>query len=138
MASINQATVIGFVGEDPKAIQTKSNKIMTTLSIATTEKGYKRQDGTMTEDKTDWHNIVLFGKPAEIVAKYVRKGSSLYVQGKMRTRSYKDNDGVLRYITEIIGETVQLLDRRQDAQQASAYPIQTPTYAVNDNEDLPF
>lgn len=133
MASVNQATVIGFIGEDPKAIKTKSNKTMTTLSIATTERGFTRQDGTTTEDKTDWHNIVLFGKAAEIVAKYVRKGSSLYVQGKMRTRSYEGNDGITRYITEIIGDTVQLLDRRQEAQQAPEQYV-----PQQDNEDLPF
>lgn len=133
MASVNQATVIGFVGDDPKAIRTKNNKTMTTLSIATTERGFTRQDGTTTEDKTDWHNIVLFGKAAEIVAKYVRKGASLYVQGKMRTRSYEDNNGITRYITEIIGDTVQLLDRRQEAQQATEQYV-----PQQDNEDLPF
>ncbi|MCM1221768.1 MAG: single-stranded DNA-binding protein [Lachnospiraceae bacterium] len=136
MASVNQATIIGFVGDDPKAITTKNNKTMTTLSIATTERGFTRQDGTTTEDKTDWHNIVLFGKAAEIVAKYVRKGASLYVQGKMRTRSYEGNDGITRYVTEIIGETVQLLDRRQEAQQVQQSTAQYSSQ--QDDDGVPF
>ena len=115
MASVNQATVIGFVGDDPKIMQTKNNKTMATLSIATTERGYTKQDGTTVEDITDWHNIVFFGKPAEIIQRYVRKGALLYVQGKMRTRSYVDKDNITRYVTEIIGDNFQLLDRPTNA-----------------------
>ncbi len=118
MASLNQATLIGFVGEDPKIVQTKNGKTMATFSLATTERGFTRQDGSTVEDKTDWHNIVFFGKPAEIISKYVRKGASLFVQGKMRTRSYvSTQDNITRYVTEIIGDNFQLLDRRQDAIQ---------------------
>lgn len=130
MASINQATVIGFVGDDPKIMQTKNNKAMATFSIATTERGYTKQDGTSVEDITDWHNIVFFGKPAEVIQRFVKKGASLYVQGKMRTRSYVDKDNITRYVTEIIGDNFQLLDKRsnESTQQVpqstvNAYPI---------------
>lgn len=140
MASLNQATLIGFVGDDPKIVQTKNGKAMATFSLATTERGFIRQDGSTVEDKTDWHNIVFFGKPAEIISKYVRKGASLFVQGKMRTRSYvSTQDNITRYVTEIIGDNFQLLDRRQDTIQQR--PENSGTIAqqapIND-DDPPF
>ena len=101
MASVNQATIIGYVGEDPKIITTSNGKTMATLTVATTERGYTKRDGTTSEDRTEWHNIVLFGKLAEIARDYIRKGAALYIQGKMRTRSYDDKDGIKRYVTEI-------------------------------------
>ena len=147
MATFNQATVIGFVGDEPRIIQTQSNTAMASFAIATTERGYQRQDGTQVEDRTEWHNIVFFGKPAEVIGRYVHKGSSLFVQGKMRTRSYEDKDGIKRYVTEIIGENFQLLDKKQtsDAQPNNSV---TPTYGANGyqapqqgnskDDDLPF
>lgn len=96
MATFNQATVIGFVGDEPRIIQTQSNTAMASFAIATTERGYQRQDGTQVEDRTEWHNVVFFGKPAEIIGRYVHKGSSLFVQGKLRTRSYEDKDNIKR------------------------------------------
>lgn len=114
MASVNQATVIGFVGDTPKIITGQTGSKMATLSIATTEKGYTKQNGQVVEDKTEWHNVVVFGKLSDVIERYVGKGSSLYVQGKMRTRSYDDKNGIKRYTTEIIAETLQLLDRKQE------------------------
>lgn len=148
MASFNQATVVGFVGDEPRIIQTQSNTAMASFAIATTERGYQRQDGTQVEDRTEWHNIVFFGKSAEIIGRYVHKGSSLFVQGKMRTRSYEDKEGVKRYVTEIIGDNFQLLDKKTDGVQsnnsvsssatynASGYQAPQPTGANGD--DLPF
>lgn len=144
MATFNQATVIGFVGDEPRIIQTKSNSAMASFAVATTERGYQRQDGTQVEDHTEWHNVVFFGKPAEIIGRYVHKGSSLFVQGKLRTRSYDDKDGVKRYVTEIIGDNFQLLDKKttdgvqsnnsvSSANNVSGY--QTPPKA---DDDLPF
>lgn len=138
MASVNQATVIGFVGDDPKIMQTKNNKTMATLSIATTERGYTKQDGTTVEDITDWHNIVFFGKPAEIIQRYVRKGALLYVQGKMRTRSYVDKDNITRYVTEIIGDNFQLLDRPTNASTKQASQSVGNAYPTYDDNTPPF
>ena len=139
MASLNQATLIGFVGEDPKVVPTKNGKTMATFSLATTERGFTRQDGTAVEDRTDWHNIVFFGKPAEIVSKYVRKGASLFVQGKMRTRSYvSTQDNITRYVTEIIGESFQLLDRRNDAIQHRSESGEVIAQQVPNDDDVPF
>lgn len=139
MASLNQATLIGFVGEDPKVVPTKNGKTMATFSLATTERGFTRQDGTAVEDRTDWHNIVFFGKPAEIVSKYVRKGASLFVQGKMRTRSYvSTQDNITRYVTEIIGESFQLLDRRNDVVQQKSESGEIIAQQASNDDDLPF
>ena len=149
MATFNQATVIGFVGDEPRIIQTQSNTAMASFAIATTERGYQRQDGTQVEDRTEWHNIVFFGKPAEVIGRYVHRGSSLFVQGKMRTRSYEDKDGIKRYVTEIIGDNFQLLDKKtntSDVQpnnsvssgQYNASGYQAPRAQNPKDDDLPF
>lgn len=111
---------------------------MATLSIATTERGYTKQDGTTVEDITDWHNIVFFGKPAEIIQRYVRKGALLYVQGKMRTRSYVDKDNITRYVTEIIGDNFQLLDRPTNASTQQASQSVGNAYPTYDDNTPPF
>lgn len=134
MPSLNQVTLIGYVGDEPKAATTKNGKAMTALSIATTEKGYTRQDGTKAEDKTEWHNVVFFGKSAEVIQKYVSKGSLLFIQGKLHTRSYEDKDKVTRYVTEIVGEQFQMLDRRQGNTQPD--PVQASTY--DETNEPPF
>lgn len=144
MASFNQATVVGFVGDEPRIIQTQTGTAMASFAIATTERGYQRQDGSQVEDRTEWHNIVFFGKPAEIIGRYVHKGSSLFVQGKMRTRSYEDNNGIKRYVTEIIGDNFQLLDKKTDGVQSnnsvsSGAMNNEPVYqAPKKDDDLPF
>lgn len=145
MASVNQATVIGFVGDEPKITTSQqSGTKIASFSIATTEKGYTKQDGKTIPDKTEWHNIVVFSKLAEIIERFVHKGSSLYVQGKMRTRSYDDKNGIKRYITEIHADTIQMLDRRQDqGQQQQNYATSNgfygnPNQYQQSNDDVPF
>lgn len=138
MASFNQATVIGFVGDEPRIMQTQTGKAMASFALATTERGFMKQDGTRTEDRTEWHNIVFFGKPAEIIGQYVHKGSSLFVQGKLRTRSYDDNNGVKRYVTEIIGDNFQLLDKRAESAAVTNSVQQASAQIPNVNYGLPF
>lgn len=149
MASFNQATIIGFVGDEPRIIQTQSNTAMASFSIATTERGYQRHDGTQVEDRTEWHNVVFFGKPADIIGRYVHKGSSLFIQGKLRTRNYEDKDGIKRYVTEIIGDNFQLLDKKTDSVQSnnsvpsSGTPVSgsnsgCQSAAQTQGDDLPF
>lgn len=111
MASLNQANLIGNVGKDPEVRAINDNQRVAELTLATSRK-YKAQDGTVKEE-TEWHNIVLFGSLADVAAKYVKKGSSIYVGGRIRTRNWKDTEGVTHYRTEIVGETVQLLDKRE-------------------------
>ena len=145
MASLNQATIIGYVGDVPKISNTQNGRKVASFAIATTEKGYTSKSGVQYPDRTEWHNIVLLGNLAEIAEKYLRKGSSVFIQGKMRTRSYDDKNGVKRYITEIEGETMQMLDRRAD--NATSPSIQNdvqPAYSNQQtqvsqkDDDLPF
>lgn len=111
---------------------------MATFSIATTERGYTKQDGTSVEDITDWHNIVFFGKPAEVIQRFVKKGASLYVQGKMRTRSYVDKDNITRYVTEIIGDNFQLLDKRSNESTQQVPQSTVNAYPIPDDNMPPF
>lgn len=145
MASLNQATIISYVGDVPKISNTQNGRKVASFAIATTEKGYTSKSGVQYPDRTEWHNIVLWGNLAEIAEKYLRKGSSVFIQGKMRTRSYDDKNGVKRYITEIEGETMQMLDRRAD--NATSPSIQNdvqPAYSNQQtqvsqkDDDLPF
>lgn len=144
MASVNQATVIGFVGDEPRITTSQNGNTIASLSIATTEKGYTKQDGTKVEDRTEWHNIVLFGRLADVVKNYVHKGSSLYIQGKMRTRAYDDKNGVKRYITEIVADIMQMLDRKQENGSTGLNNTSTfnnggyPPPPNAPEEDLPF
>lgn len=146
MASINQATVIGFVGDEPKVSTTQAGRKVASFAVATTEKGYTAQNGTTYPDRTEWHNIVLWGKLAEVAEKFLHKGSSVFVQGKMRTRSYEDKNGLKRYITEIEGDIMQMLDRKADANQSEVQRQSTqisqtpnnPSAYKKDDDDLLF
>ena len=106
------AIVVGFVGNDPRINTLQSGRKVASFALATTEAGYTTQSGQQIPEKTEWHNIVCWGKTAEVVEKFVHKGSSLYVQGKIRNRSYDGNDGQKRYVTEIECEVMQMLDKR--------------------------
>ena len=118
MASINKATIIGFVGQEPKVDTLQTGTKVASFSVATTEKGYTTQGGTTVPDRTEWHNIVLWGKLAEIAGQYLHKGSSVYIEGKIRTRSYDDRNGIKRYVTEIVADDVEFLSSVQDNNQA--------------------
>ena len=116
MASINKAIIVGNLGRDPETRYTADGgTAITSLSVATTRR-YRNADG-QTVSETEWHRIVLFSRLAEIAKDYLRKGSLVYIDGRIRTRRYQAKDGTDRYATEIIGETLQLLDRRQSDQQ---------------------
>lgn len=116
MASINKAIIVGNLGRDPETRYTADGgTAITSLSVATTRR-YRNADG-QTVSETEWHRIVLFSRLAEIAKDYLRKGSLVYIEGRIRTRRYQAKDGTDRYTTEIIGEMLQLLDRRQSDQQ---------------------
>ena len=119
MASVNCVTLLGRLGRDPKTSDAQGLAICR-LALATTRR-YKGRDGEKKEE-TEWHNVVLFGKTAEIAQQYLQKGSEVYIEGRLRTRSY-EKDGVKRYSTEIIGESMQLGARPTDV---SAKPAQKP------------
>ncbi len=116
MASINKVILVGNLGRDPETREIGDNSVLTSMSLATTRR-YKNRDGENV-DETEWHRIVFFGRTAEIARDFLKKGSQAYVEGRLRTRRYQDKDGIERYVTEIVGETLQLLDRRNADQQS--------------------
>lgn len=148
--SVNKVILIGNVGQDPKVTYYDGGNCVAQLSLATTEKGYTLQNGTQIPDRTEWHNLIFRNRLGEIVEKYVHKGDKLYVEGKIRTRSYDDQAGIKRYVTEIFVDNMEMLSPRstpvQDASstgQASS-PVQQPappqstTAQENSTDDLPF
>lgn len=140
--SVNKVILIGNVGQDPKVTYYDSGSCVAQASLATTEKGYTLQNGTQIPDRTEWHNLIFRNKLAEVVDKYVHKGDKLYVEGKIRTRSYDDQSGIKRYVTEIFVDNMEMLTPK-GAAPAAPQPAQTqaaPAQDMNtaDNEDLPF
>lgn len=135
--AINKAVVMGFLGADPKINTTESGVRVAKFSVATTEKAYTNTKGKNVPDRTEWHNIVIWGKLAEVAERYLRKGSKVYVEGKMRTRSWDDQNGAKRYITEIHVDDLQMLSGKEDLSENNS---QQP--AGNNPEiyadDLPF
>ena len=107
---INEVTLLGNVGTDPKVSGNESSKNCT-FSFATSEK-YTKTNGDVVESK-EWHRIVAFGRLAEFVSKHITKGKQLYIKGKIHTRSYKDEVGVERYVTEVIANDIKMLGKKE-------------------------
>ena len=111
--AINKVILVGNVGKDPEVHYIESNVAVARFPFATSET-YRSKDGEKITT-TEWHNIVFWRGLAEIADKYVKKGSQLYIEGKIRTRSYDDKEGNKRYITEIVGDNMQLLGKKSDS-----------------------
>ena len=131
---INKAILIGRLGKDPVIKHFQNDSAIAELSVATTE-SYKDREGKWNE-VTDWHNVKLPNKfMAERAEKYLKKGSTIYVEGKIKTRSYDDKDGVKRYVTEIVAEGFRLLDKKESGNE----PVKEQTNSGNQaDDDLPF
>lgn len=110
MSKTNQVQLIGRIGQKPEIITTNTGKIVSSFSMATTE-NYKNDKGEKVET-TDWHNIVAFGKLAQLIEQYLTKGSKLLIHGRLQTRQYQTKEGDNRYRTEIIVEDVLFLDNK--------------------------
>lgn len=106
---VNKAIIVGNVGQDPDIRYVESNVCVANFTVATTEKGYTSATGTKIPDRTEWHNIVAWRSTAEYIEKYVKKGDLVYIEGKLRTRTWNDKSGIQRYITEIYVDTFLLL-----------------------------
>ena len=124
MASLNRVTLIGNVGKDPEIKTFSSGNKVASITLATSER-YKDRNGEQKED-TEWHSVQAFGKLADVVERFVHKGSLLYLDGKIRTRSY-EADGRTVYRTEILADHIQMLDRREQGNRPALGP----------DEDLP-
>jgi len=132
--SVNKVILLGNVGKDPDVRHLDNNVSVASFSLATTERGYTTQNGTQIPDKTEWHNIVAWRGLAKIAEDYIKKGTQIYVEGKIRTRSWEDQNGVKRYTTEVYADNIELLGRRGDNQQSSGMaPHPATSFGSNDS-----
>lgn len=123
--SLNKVQLIGNVGKDPEVRYLDSGVAVATFPLATTDRAYTLANGTQVPERTEWHNIVLWRGLAETAEKYVRKGDKLYIEGKIRSRSYDDQNGIKRYVVEIFGDNMEMLTPRA-AQQGGQQPVSQP------------
>lgn len=157
--SVNKVILLGNVGQDPNVRYLDTGVAVAEVSLATTERAYSLQNGTQVPERTEWHRLIFWRGLAEVVDKYVHKGDKIYVEGKIKSRSYDDKAGIKRYITEIFVDNMEMLSpkngehTRNSANQNSANQPTDPssrTFAPADNvvpianeepasdDDLPF
>ena len=146
MASVNKVIILGRLGRDPEAKTAQSGTAICNLNVATSRR-YKDKSGEKQEE-TEWHTVAVFGRQAEVAQQYLQKGSEVYIEGRLRTRSY-EKDGIKRYSTEIICESLQLGARANaapaqgDAPSGFESPASRPTqsragFGSMPDEDIPF
>ena len=123
---INKVILVGNLGQDPEVRYTGSGAAVANISIATSERWKDKQSGEM-KDVTEWHRVVLFSRLAEIAGEYLKRGSKVYLEGKLRTRKWQDAQGVDRTTTEILADNLQMLDRRGD--DISGFDQTPPEYS---------
>ena len=143
---INKVFLIANLGKTPELKYTASGQAVCNLALATSEK-YTDKQGNK-QEKTEWHTVVLFGKHAELASQYLDKGSKVYIEGKLQTRSWQDKSGETRYTTEIVGQEMRFLSSKGDSSdsRANKYSQQVDNVnaqksksgAVNDQDNLPF
>ena len=141
---VNKVILVGNLGQKPEMRYTATQSAVANISIATTESWKDKESGEM-RDKTEWHRVVYFGKLAEIVEKYLDKGSSVYVEGKLQTRKWQDKSGADRWTTEIVGSELTMLGSRQTNssndmavnQSESPFPQDEGGQGLTD-DDIPF
>ena len=139
MASINKVILLGNLGTDPEIRYTAGGDAVTTISVATSSSWNDKQSGEKRE-KTEWHRVVFFRRLAEVVGEYLKKGSSIYVEGQLQTNSYEDkNTGEKKFSTQIVAREMQMLGSRNsmDGQQDSSPVMQSQEPPVFDDE-IPF
>jgi single-strand DNA-binding protein len=142
---INKVILIGNLGADPEVRYTPANTAVCNLRLATSEQWRDKQTGEQ-QEKTEWHNVVLFARLGEIAGEYLRKGSKVYIEGRLQTRKWQGQDGQDRYTTEVVANEMQMLDSRGggtapmgDAQPARSRPQQQQPPADDDlADDIPF
>ena len=151
MAGVNKVILVGNLGKDPEVRHLESGRAVANFSLATSET-YKNREGEKVTH-TEWHNIVLWTPLAEIGERFLKKGSQVYIEGKLTTRSYDDKEGIKRYIVEVVGRELTLLGRPSESgdsgsadNRTASQPASTPTSAPSDKtesdttevDDLPF
>lgn len=139
--SVNKVILLGNVGKDPDVKHFDNGTAVASFSLATTEKGYTAQNGTTIPDRTEWHNIVCWRGLGKIAEQFVKKGSQLYIEGKIRSRSYDDANGVKRYVTEVYVDNLELLGGKQNQNsetEQTTVESQHTTVSIGEEDDLPF
>lgn len=135
--SLNKVTLIGNLGKDPELRYTNSGVAVATFSVATNEQ-WKDSDGNL-QERTEWHNIVAWQKLAEICAEYLKKGSKVYIEGRLQSRSWDDkNTGQKRYTTEVIANEMIMLDAKGSNSGRASEPPSAPSEKTSEKDDLPF
>jgi single-strand DNA-binding protein len=138
MAGVNKVILLGNLGKDPEIQNFESGVKKAAFSLATTEV-YKNKEGNKIE-QTEWHNIVLWRDLAEVAEKYLKKGAQIYIEGKIRTRSWEDKENNKRYVTEIIGDNMTMLRTKKETPHDNS-PIESnsnDTIVTAPDDDLPF
>ncbi len=142
MSGVNKVILVGHLGKDPEVRHLENGVAVATFSLATTET-YTNKAGEKTE-QTEWHNIVLWRGLAEVAEKYLKKGKQIYVEGKIRSRSYDDKDGIKRYTTEIVGDSFNMLGKKEESGSSYSNNNAVPANANSaadasiGSDDLPF
>lgn len=135
--SLNKVMLIGNVGKEPEVRHLDNHVTVATLTLATTERGYTLQNGTQVPERTEWHNIVFWRGLADTVERYVHKGDKLYVEGKIKTRSYDDQNGQRRYITEIFADNMEMLTPKNASGNAQG-AVSVQQEVVSSQTEKPF
>ncbi len=135
MASVNKVILVGNLGRDPEVKYTPSGVQIARFSVATTE---KQKKGDTWEDKTEWHNIVVFGRVAEYAGEYLKKGYTVYVEGRLQTSSWEDESGMKKYRTEIIGSSVRTIAKRDSGEYKADVTMTEEPKSNEAEDDLPF
>lgn len=128
---VNKVIIVGNLGNDPEVSATQNGGTVVKLSVATSD-SWKDKNTGQTQERTEWHKIVLFNRLADVAAEYLSKGSKVYLEGKVQTRKWQDQSGQDRYTTEIIGNVLQMLDSKK----SDDAPKQKQEFAKDKKEDL--
>ncbi len=134
MAGINKVILVGNLGKDPEVRYLENGTAVANFTLATSET-YKDRNSGERKTQTEWHNIVLWRGLAEVAEKYLKKGNQVYVEGKIRTRSWEDKEGNTRYTTEIVGDNMTMLGRREDQDSSPKPAAQTPVASPQKTEE---
>ena len=142
--SLNKVMLIGNLGRDPEVRYVMQDVPVATFTVATTEKGYRLANGTEVPDQTEWHNVVLWRGLAKIAEQYLHKGDKVYIEGKIKTRTYDDKNGVQKRITEIIADNMELFGGGRRPEQTVAapaavqQPVAQPEVQTSEDDQTPF
>lgn len=140
MKGVNKVIIVGNLGKDPELRYTASGGAVANMTVATSDTWKDKASGEA-QERTEWHRVIMFGRLGEIAGEYLRKGSKVYIEGRLQTRKWQDNSGQDRYTTEIVANEMQMLDSRGGGQQPATQQKpakQVPDELADFDDDIPF